>query len=101
MSCIVDHKCDGSAVTMEQKYIKSKNGQMKLRQTTVGWSFNVKWKDGTLDQVPLKIPKESNPVDIAEYAVARGIEDEPVFAWWIPYTLRKRDVIVPTINTQV
>jgi hypothetical protein len=53
MSCIVDHKCDGSAVPMEQKYIKSKNGQMKLRQTTVGWSFNIKWKDGTSDWVPL------------------------------------------------
>ena len=101
MSCIVDHKCDGSAVPMEQKYIKSKNGQMKLRQTTVGWSFNIKWKDGTSDWVPLKILKESNPVDIAEYAVARGIDDEPAFAWWIPYTLRKRDVIVSAINTRV
>ena len=89
MSCIVDHKCDGSAVPMEQKYIKSKNGQMKLRPTTVGWSFNIKWKDGTSDWVPLKILKESNPVDIAEYAVARGIDGEPAFAWWIPYTLRK------------
>ena len=101
MSCIVDHKCDGSAVPMEQKYIKSKNGQMKLRPTTVGWSFNIKWKDGTSDWVPLKILKESNPVDIAEYAVARGIDDEPAFAWWIPYTLRKRDVIVSAINTRV
>ena len=80
MSCIVDHKCDGSAVPMEQKYIKSKNGQMKLRQTTVGWSFNIKWKDGTSDWVPLKILKESNPVDITEYAVAQGLDGEPAFA---------------------
>ena len=36
MSCIIDHKCDGSAVRMENKYIKSKNCQSKLRQTTVG-----------------------------------------------------------------
>ena len=101
MSCIVDHKRDGSAVSMEHKYIKSKNGQSKLRQTTVGWSFQIKWKDGTSDWVPLKILKESNPVDIAEYAVARGIDNEPAFAWWIPYTLRKRDVIVSAINSRV
>ena len=61
----------------------------------------IKWKDGTSDWVPLKILKESNPVDIAEYAVARGLEDEPAFAWWIPYTLRKRDVIVSAINSRV
>lgn len=101
MSCIVDHKCDGTAVKMEDKFIKSKNGQMKLRQTTIGWNFHIKWKDGTSDWVPLKILKESNPVDIAEYAVARGLEDEPAFAWWIPYTLRKRDVIVSAINSRV
>ena len=81
MSCIVDHKCDGSSVPTEEKYTKSKNDQMKLRQTAVGWSFNIKWKDGTSDWVPLKILKESNLVDIAEYAVARGIEDEPAFSW--------------------
>ena len=33
-------------------------------------------------QVALKILKESNPVDVAEYAVARGIDNEPAFAWW-------------------
>ena len=98
-------------IIVEQKYkvasyilyraVKSENGQMKLRQTTVGWSFHIKWKDGTSDWVPLKILKESNPVDIAEYAMPPGIEDEPAFARWIPYTLRKRYIIVFTINTQV
>ena len=99
MSCIIDHKCDGSAVKMDRKYIKSNNGQDKLRKTTVGWSFHIKWKDGTSDWVPLKILKESNPVNIAKYCVARGIEDEPAFAWRIPYTLRKRDAIVSVINS--
>ena len=84
MSCIIDHKCDGSAVKMDGKYIKSKNGQNKLRPTTVGWSFHIKWKDGTTGWVQLKILKESNPVDIAEYCVSRSIEDESAFAWWIP-----------------
>ena len=89
MSCITDHKCDGSAVKIDRKYAKPNNGQDKLQKTTVGWSFHIKWKDGTSDWVPLKILKESNPVDIAEYCVAHGIEDEPVFVWLIPYTLRK------------
>ena len=45
--------------------------------------------------------KESNPVDVAEYVTARGIQDEPAFAWWVPYTLRKRDVIVSAVSSRV
>ena len=28
--------------------------------------------------------KESHPVEVAEYARARGINKEPVFEWWVP-----------------
>ena len=42
--------------------------------------------------------KQSNPVQIAEYAVSRGIEDEPAFVWWVTYTLRKRDTIIAAVN---
>jgi hypothetical protein len=31
----------------------------------------------------LKDLKESNPVEVAEYAVANKIDDEPAFAWWV------------------
>ena len=33
--------------------------------------------------------------------MVRGIDDEPVFALWVPYTLRKRDVIISGLNTCV
>ena len=36
---IIDHKRYGSAVKMEDKFIISRNGQRKVRQTTKGWSF--------------------------------------------------------------
>ena len=45
--------------------------------------------------------KESNPVDVAEYVTAREIQDEPAFAWWVPYTLRKRDIIVSAVSSRV
>ena len=81
-------------------WINTKSGRRK-RQTTVGWRFRVKWKDGTNTWVPLKDLKESNPVEIAEYVTARGISDEPAFAWWVPHTLRKRDIIVAAVTTRV
>ena len=45
--------------------------------------------------------KESNTVDVADSAQAKGIDDEPVFAWWVTYKLRKYDVIISSIKSRV
>ena len=38
--------------------------------------------------------KKSHPVEVAEYARTRGIDKEPAFEWWVPHTLKKRQVIL-------
>ena len=86
---------------MSGKYFKTKQGKRTQLKTTVGWAFQIKWKNGTKQWVNLKDFKESNPVDVAEYVTARGIQDEPAFAWWVPYTLQKRDVIVSAVSSRV
>ena len=86
---------------MADKYIISRNGTQRMRQTTVGWSFLVKFGDGRQQWIALKVLKESIPVQVGEYVIARGIQDEPAFAWWVPYTMRKRDVIVSAIKSRV
>ncbi len=95
---IVDHKSSGEAVKMADKYILSRNGTKRIRQMTVGWKFLVEWTYGGRQWIPLKILKELNPVQVAEYVVAQNIADKPAFAWWIHYVLRKRDVIVSKLN---
>jgi hypothetical protein len=72
-----------------------------MRETTVGWSLLVKWADGTESWIPLKDLKESHPIETAEFAKAQSIADEPAFAWWVPYTLRKRDIILSKINARI
>ena len=57
LDAIVDHRKDDRAVTKEQKYITTKRGNRKLHQTTVGWQFLVKWKDGTDQWISLKVMK--------------------------------------------
>ena len=49
--------------------------------------------------VTLADMKQSHHVETAEFARARGISDEAAFAWWFPYTPRKRDVIIPLVKT--
>ena len=61
----------------------------------------MQWKDGCRSWVPMMDVKESYPVEMAEYATVKQISEEPAFAWWIPYTLKKRDQIISAVNCQV
>jgi hypothetical protein len=61
----------------------------------------VQWTNGTCQWIELKILKDSNSIQVAEYVTAQGIGEEPVFAWWVPYVLQKRDVIVAAVNSKV
>jgi len=97
---IVDHKTTGEAIKMEDKWFVTKTGTKRLRQTTLGWKLLIEWADGTRQWMDLRLLKNSNPVQVAEYATARGISDEPAFAWWVPYTLRKKDVIVSAVKAR-
>jgi hypothetical protein len=98
---IVDHKSSGEAIKMADKYITTKSGTRRLRQITVGWKFLVEWANSSRQWIDLKLLKESNPVQVVEYATACNIADEPAFARWVPCVLRKWDVIVSAINSRV
>jgi hypothetical protein len=41
--------------------------------------------------VPLIDLKESNLIEVVEYAIANKISEEPAFAWWTRQVLKKRD----------
>ncbi len=86
---IVDHKSSGEATKMADKHLLTKTGTKRMHQTTQGWKFLVQWANGTCQWIDLKILKEFNHVQVAEYVTARNIADEPAFAWWVPYVLRK------------
>jgi hypothetical protein len=36
---------------------------------------------------------------VSDFARARGIDNDPTFVWWVPYTLWKRDIIILAIKT--
>ena len=94
-------KDEAEAVAMKDKYLTTTSGQKRLRKTTIGWTLLVKWADNSESWIPLKDLKESHPIETAEFAKARGIANEPAFAWWIPYTLRKRDVILSKLKARI
>ena len=100
LSEIIDHKKDGSAVSKDDAFETTKTGTLRRRRTTKGWKLLISWKDGSTSWVPLKDIKESNPVEVAEYAVANKILEEPAFAWWARYTLKKRERIIRKVKSR-
>ncbi len=40
-------------------------------------------------------------MEVAEFAEDRGIADKPAFVWWVPYTMKKRDVILSAIKSRI
>lgn len=48
----------------------------------------------------LKHVKDSNPIELAEYAVANRIQEEPAFKWWVSETLRVRNRIIGKVKSR-
>ena len=101
LDAITDHRKSDEAVPISDQYMTLKNGRKKLRQTTKGWDLCVQWKSGEEQWIPLKVLKESNPVEVADYAAANDLLNEPAFKWWANYILRKRDQIVAKVVSRV
>ncbi len=101
MEGIVDYKKEETALSKSEARVVTRRGQPRLRKTTQGWKLLVRWRDGNESWVHLKDLKDSHPVETAEFAVARGIDDEPAFSWWVPMTLRKRNAILGALKTRL
>jgi hypothetical protein len=100
MKRIIDYKRDDAvAVPKSDMQVITNRGQKKLRKATIGWKLLVQWADNSKSWIPLK-DKESHPVQVAEILKARDIANKPAFVWWVPYTLRMRDNILPKIKAR-
>jgi hypothetical protein len=97
MDSLVDYKSDGHAIKVADMFV-SRNGRQHMRKTTIGWKLCVQWKDGTTTWERLADVKESYLVEVAEYAVAQGIDHKPAFVWWVPFTLKKRNHTIASVS---
>ena len=88
---ITDHKKDRRAIHISNGHKKTRKGSRVPKATTKGWKLLCQWKDGSSDWVELRNLKDSNPIEVAEYAVANRIQEEPAFKRWVPETLRTRN----------
>ena len=89
LDSIADYRTDGTELKQQESIIISKNGGRRRKETTKGWEILLQWKDGSSTWEAMKDIKQSYPVDLADFAIQKGIAEEPAFAWWIPFTTKK------------
>ena len=73
-------KIDDMEDEMFDKYL---NAELMIDRRTDDWKLLCEWKDGSTERIALKEIKDSYPLEIAEYAVANQIQEEPAFKWWV------------------
>jgi hypothetical protein len=90
---IIYYRIDGSAMTKE--FAEQLN---YVPKTSIGWEFQVRWKDGSTSWEKLCNLKKSNPIELAEFRATNQLLDEPAFKWWGPYTLKRRARVLASIK---
>ena len=100
MNEIIDHRKNDDAIEREDAFYTTRQGTKRRKMTTKGWELCVQWKDGSSNWIALKDLKHSYPVELAEYSIKYDLKDEPAFAWWVPYTLTKRERILQKVKSK-
>lgn len=98
---IIGHRRDDTAVPIKEGFYETPSGQRRRVITSKGWQFNISWENGETSWISLKEIKESNPIEVAEYAVANKLESEPAFAWWVKTALKRRNAQISAASRRV
>ena len=62
------------------------------------WFFMCEWHDRMSFWVPLKELKDSNPIEVAEYIITNGLQEEPAFCWWVRDVLHKQMHVISKLK---
>jgi len=97
---IIDHCKDPKKAVEKANQYLTKGKKKHKRKMTTGWDLEVEWKDGSTSWLPLKMLKETNPVQVAKYTQANKIDAEPAFDWWVPIVLKWKSQIIAGVISQ-
>jgi len=97
---ITNHCKNLDAVSIEEGFTQGFNGNRHSKKTTWGWDKCVEWQDGSTSWIPLKEVKDSNPLELVQYAIGNWIDKEPAFTWWVPEIMRWKNRIISRIKSK-
>ena len=59
LHCILEHSKNDKAIAKADKYLYTKNGNRRMRKTTIGWNMLIRWNDQSESWIPLKLMKKT------------------------------------------
>jgi hypothetical protein len=83
-------------MVVDDMWTKKVSGNQHLSHTTTGWKISILWKDVSKTRETINNIKASYPLQLAEFAVDKGIQDEPAFKWWAPHS----NQLINNVKTQ-
>ena len=98
---IMNYCNTANAVAIDAATAVRQNGRRYQRKTTARWNLLILMKDVSEKWYPLKDMKESYHVQVSECSVSKGISNKPAFSSWVPYTIKKRNVVIATIRSRL
>jgi len=97
---ISDHRKDDTASSVAEGSYMTRAGNPISKKTTRGWHILIEWRDGSMDWHKLAEIKDAYPVQLAEYAIANGIDHEPALKWWVRKILRRKDRMISKVKSK-
>jgi len=101
---IIDHCYDSTVMSPSElehiQHLRQNQGQGKCFCTLKGWEVVISWKDGTTSWHPMSDIKNLFPLLLAKYAVTNDLTNEPAFAWWAPYTIKKEKQLIKATKSR-
>jgi hypothetical protein len=98
LDAIVDYHKDPSVAVARNDQVMIVDGKKIVKRSTRGWELCCEWRDCSTSWQKLSDLKESLPLQVAEFAFAAQIADEPAFNWWVSWVLKKRDRIISLVK---
>eukprot|EP00804_Cyclotella_cryptica_P015837 CCRYP_006340-RA/>CCRYP_006340-RA protein AED:0.27 eAED:0.33 QI:64/0/0/1/0/0.33/3/0/257 len=81
LDAIMGYRKDPSVAVARDDQVTIVDGKKIIKRSTRGWELCCEWKDGSTSWQKLSDLKESHPLQVAEFAFAAQIADEPAFNW--------------------
>jgi hypothetical protein len=78
MEGIVDHRNDNHAGNRVKMHINHRINR-PVQNTTMGWHLRIEWKDRPTSWYFFADIKDSNHVEVVEYAASKKLQYEPDF----------------------
>jgi hypothetical protein len=97
---IIDHRTNGREVKQQDAFVVTSNGNKRRRETTFGMGDPCAMERWQLHMGCTQRYEGILSGSIGRIRYRRTHLEEPAFAWWVPFTIRKRNRVLSKVKSK-